>query len=82
MTEREQSGRDESARDPGVRLKRLLCRRTGDMIEPREHERCPYCFGRLAEIQRGRHEAFCDYREGVDPLNFGFPPDDSRFEQG
>lgn len=64
------------------RLKSLLCKRTGERVAPTEHERCPYCFGKLAEIGTGQHEAFCDYHEGVDPLKFGFPGGDSRSEQG
>jgi hypothetical protein len=29
-----------------------------------------------------RVQAFCDYREGVDPINFGFPAEDTRLERG
>ena len=78
MTERNEN----STGTPALRLKRLLCKRTGEQIEPSEHERCPYCFGFLAEIEKGQHEAFCDYHEGVDPVNFGFPSEEARFEQG
>ena len=80
MTERDEPV--ENSRGHAPRLKLLLCRRTGQKIEPGEHERCPYCFGRLADIEKGRHEAFCDYREGVDPISFGFPTEDTRSEQG
>jgi hypothetical protein len=73
---------EDRGRAPAPRLIRLLCRRTGQQIEPREHERCPYCFGKLAEIETGRHEAFCGYRPGIDPLSFGFPGDDVRVERG
>ena len=74
--------RDEkTARESGVRLKRLLCKRTGVQIEPGEHERCPYCFGRLADIETGSHEAFCDYREGIDPVSFGFPDENRRLDK-
>jgi hypothetical protein len=81
MTERDEKG-EESGRPPDLRLIRLLCRRTGEQIEPAEHERCPYCFGRLADVEKGKHEAFCDYREGVDPVHFGFPDEEPRFGQG
>ena len=73
---------DDPGRTPDLRLKKLLCKRTGEQIEPGKHERCPYCFGRLAAIETGRHEAFCDYHEGKDPIHFGFQLDDSRGEHG
>lgn len=81
MTDKEEE-RDATRVAPDLRLKRLLCKRTGERLEPLEHERCPYCFGRLAEVETGRHESFCDYREGVDPIHFGFPAEDSRLERG
>jgi len=77
MTERNGGGRT-----PALRLKKLLCKRTGEQIVPVEHERCPYCFGRLADIETGRHEAFCDYHEGKDPIHFGFPIEEERLERG
>ncbi len=76
------SENDEHATTPRPRLVRLLCKRTGQQIPPDEHERCPYCFGKLAQVETGRHETFCDYREGVDPVHFGSPTTDRRFEQG
>ena len=79
MTERENTGAGEV---PAARLKRLLCKRTGERVEPREHAECPYCFGRLADVEKGQHETFCDYREDRDPVSFGFPPGDSRFDRG
>jgi len=82
MNERFENQRTARTRAPGVRLKRLLCRRTGEQVDLREHERCPYCFGRLADVETGRHEAFCGYRAGVDPVHFGFPDEARRFEQG
>ena len=79
MSKPEETGRDAGA---DLRLKRLLCKRTGEQVEPREHEQCPYCFGRLADVETGKHEAFCDYHQGQDPIHFGFPTDDKRSEQG
>jgi hypothetical protein len=66
----------------GPRLKRLLCKRTGEQVEVATHAECPYCFGRAAEIEEGRHEAFCDYQPEKDPMHFGFPADTSRDVQG
>jgi len=68
----------ERERAPAVRVVRIKCRRIGEHVDPEEHERCPYCFGRLAEIEQGQHEAFCEYRPGVDPVRFGFPPGGDR----
>lgn len=82
MNEREEHRADQEGRASTARLKSLLCRRTGEQVRTLEHERCPYCFGRLAEIESGQHELFCDYREGVDPVHFGFPEGDERFERG
>lgn len=60
------------------RLERLLCRRTGERIALAEHAQCPYCFGREGELETGRHERFCDFVPGRDPVHFGFPPGTSR----
>ena len=72
--------RDES--EPELRLKRLICKRTGEQVGLDEHEHCPYCFGRMAEIEQGQHESFCDYRPGEDPVSFGFPADGARDRMG
>ena len=77
-----EKGERKEATSAGPRLKRLLCRRTGEWLEPEKHELCPYCFGDLDDVGSGHHEAFCDYHEGVDPVRFGFPGDDARSEQG
>ena len=82
MNEHKESEQQALGQTPGLRLKRLLCRRTGAQTELREHERCPYCFGRLADIETGQHEAFCGYRVGVDPVHFGFPDESGRIELG
>ena len=70
------------ANPPELRLKKLLCRRTGRQFEPEKHEHCPYCFGSEAEILGGNHEDFCDYRRGVDPVSFGLPTDVQHHELG
>lgn len=67
---------------PKAWLKRLLCRRTGEQVALQEHASCPYCFGRLADIEKGRHEAFCDYRPDEDAVSFGFPSGASRDVHG
>ncbi len=60
----------------------IWCRRFERKRPLSEHQHCPYCFGREGEIIAGKHQAFCDYRPGVDPLHFGFPEGTSRQEQG
>jgi len=65
---------------PEVRLPvdQVRCRRTERWVPPAEHARCPYCFGRETDVESGRHERFCDFVPGRDPLHFGFPPDGAR----
>jgi len=65
-----------------VRLKALLCKRTGVQVPVGEHAHCPYCFGRESEIQQGEHRRFCDYRGDTDPIHFGFPNDTLRDRSG
>lgn len=60
----------------------VLCRRVMRPVRVTEHERCAYCFGRRADVESGRHGAFCDYHAGKDPIHFGFPPGEVRFEHG
>ena len=55
-----------------------FCRRLQRPLPTLEHEKCPYCFGGVDEIEEGSHERFCTFRPGEDPINFGFPPDSSR----
>lgn len=72
-------GRDEA---PRARLKALRCRRTNAMVPLVEHERCPYCFGRMSVIEKGSYEAFCDYDPAKDPIHLGFPLDGERLRSG
>ncbi|KAA3615212.1 MAG: hypothetical protein DWQ01_00375 [Planctomycetota bacterium] len=58
------------------------CRRVDRSLPPGEHLQCPYCFGKLAEVEAGEHRRFCDFQPDQDPLHFGFPGDDSRSQQG
>jgi Zn finger protein HypA/HybF involved in hydrogenase expression len=51
----------------------VYCRRVQRPLPTAEHASCPYCFGQEADIRTGEHEKFCDYTEGKDPINFGFP---------
>ena len=67
----------EPARDAEV-----ACRRTGRTFSPLEHTRCPYCWGTEADVRRGAHAEFCDYRPGVDPPSFGRPGDAGRYASG
>jgi hypothetical protein len=55
-----------------------FCRRLQRALPVDEHVRCPYCFGAADEIREGRHDRFCDFKPGQDPIHFGFPPDSSR----
>ena len=61
---------------------RIQCKRTGRLYTADEHGRCPYCFGSDRAIESGDREAFCDFRPGVDPVSFGFPPDGQRMQHG
>ncbi|MCA9592026.1 MAG: hypothetical protein KC776_01910 [Myxococcales bacterium] len=62
-----------------VRLETLRCRRTGEMYSVDEHEQCPYCSADAEAIRKsGKHEDFCDFCPGTDPVSFGFPSDTSR----
>ena len=68
---------------PGMKVKVLRCRRTGQMFEVAEHVECPYCSGDAESIeQTGDYKNFCEFRPGEDPINFGFPPDSSRHQHG
>jgi hypothetical protein len=65
--------------DKHLRLEQLRCRRTGQMYSVAEHAECPYCAEAADVIRKtGRHEDFCDYKPGEDPVSFGFPTDTSR----
>jgi hypothetical protein len=58
------------------------CLRLERPLPCEEHARCPYCFGRPEEIETARHELFCDWRRGRDPIHFGFPPELGRHLHG
>ncbi|MCC7012379.1 MAG: hypothetical protein IT454_07460 [Planctomycetes bacterium] len=64
------------------RVKQLFCQRTARFFSPEEHARCPYCFGGEAEVRSGLHRRFCDYIRGRDPVQFGFPEQSERDEEG
>lgn len=55
-----------------------FCRRLARYLPLAEHEQCAYCFGKLDDIKEGWYDRFCDFKPGVDPVNYGFPPDSSR----
>ena len=58
---------------PIVREPMVQCRRIHLPLPVSEHKSCPYCFGKEADVKSGDHETFCDFKEGKDPINFGFP---------
>lgn len=51
----------------------IFCRRIKLALPIAEHQTCPYCFGRESDVKSGDHDKFCDFQEGKDPINFGFP---------
>lgn len=51
----------------------VYCRRIKLALPLAEHKSCPYCFGKESDIRTGDHATFCDFEEGKDPVNFGFP---------
>ena len=57
---------------------RVWCRRLERELSVHEHAECPYCFGKEPQIAGRKHEEFCDFKPGQDPIHFGFPPDTSR----
>ena len=68
---------------PEMKVKKLRCRRTGQMFSVSEHVQCPYCYGEEKTIEGGgKYNEFCEFKEGEDPVNFGFPPDNPRTQQG
>jgi hypothetical protein len=52
---------------------RVQCRRVHRKLTIQEHLVCPYCFGCAADVAWGDHANFCEFRPGIDPINFGFP---------
>ena len=66
-----------------VKVKTLRCRRTGQMFTVAQHVECPYCSAHEATIEGGSaYDAFCEFRQGKDPVSFGFPPDSTRTQHG
>ena len=65
------------------KVKKLKCRRTGQMFTVAEHVECPYCSGDEATIESGKpYDEFCEFQRDKDPINFGFPPDSTRNRKG
>lgn len=69
---------EKKCRDEG----QVHCRRLDRKLPQGEHATCPYCFGNRQQIATGKHDDFCDFRPGKDPIQFGFPDDSSRHQQG
>ena len=61
------------------RVRPVHCRRLGRRLALSQHERCLYCFGTEDDIRTRDHARFCDFRPGVDPINFGFPETHGRY---
>ncbi len=72
----------ENEHESHLRLTRWICERTGRQMRLVDHLHCPYNLGSLEDLEEGRHERFCDYHEGVDPVNFGFRPGITRYRSG
>jgi len=72
----------EHEHDNDLRLTRWICKRTKRQMRLVDHLRCPYNLGSLEDLEEGRHDEFCDFHEEVDPLNFGFRPDLTRYRSG
>ena len=69
--------------DSTYRITLLRCRRTNELVSPREHTDCRYCFGTQSQIERsGDYARFCDYRPGVDPVGAEHPADAERYSHG
>ena len=64
----------------GYRVIKVFCRRVERQLSVEEHAQCPYCNGREDLIRTAKHERFCDYQPGVDPISFGFPTDRGRYD--
>lgn len=60
----------------------VFCRRTRGMTPVEEHLRCPYCFGRVADVGGDAYNSFCDYDPAADPIHFGFPETHGRAVRG
>ena len=60
----------------------ITCRRTGQLYDLSECPRCPYCFGKDSDVASADTASFCDFHPGGDPVNFGFPGDDTRTLHG
>ena len=64
----------------GYRVTKVLCHRVGRQLTIDEHAKCPYCDGDPKHIKTAKHEAFCDFKPGEDPVSFGFPKDKGHYK--
>ena len=64
----------------GYRVTKVMCHRVGRQLSIAEHEKCPYCDGDPKHIKTAKHEYFCDFKPGEDPVNFGFPKDKGHYK--
>ena len=74
--------KNETGPAPESSKRAKACRRTGQLFDPAECDRCPYCFGDDADVASADRDTFCDFHPGEDPVHFGFPGNDSRSQHG
>ena len=65
----------------GYRVLSVFCRRVGRQLTVEEHTSCPYCDGDPSHVKTAKHEAFCDFKPGEDPVSFGFPEDKGHYQR-
>ena len=65
------------------KVKKLKCRRTGQMYTVAEHVQCPYCYGDGAAIEEGQETWEAGSGNKITTADhFGFPPDSTRTQRG
>jgi hypothetical protein len=80
MNDRHGSGCETKRRLIDTKL--VDCKRLERLLAVAEHSNCPYCFGTTAQVATGKHECFCDFKKGRDPVHFGFPEENVRDIEG
>ncbi len=77
---RRSTKKPKAPRKPAVARGLVFCRRLEKRLPEGEHLECPYCYGRLDDVRSTRHERFCDFQRGEDPIVFGFPATHGRHQ--
>ena len=65
--------KDEEKKDESK--EEIICVRIKKPVSVKDHKKCPYCFGKTADVKSKKHKKFCDFKEGEDSVTFGFPFD-------